>query len=196
MGGGIDADQRRIDAEVIRRRIAPTLACVIIIVRGATALALLDEAASTVVIAVATLFHATDSIVEVGRDKHIYHVVALAQNVVGTSSHEHARTIACGLQNRIALKLEKAVVGKFASIDVPHRKRAASTGQQRAEKAFFLVVFFKEMLRKTTLAGCNRQQFLVVERTAEFLGQFLCNFAASRADLSSNRDNHIFLVDS
>ena len=63
-----------------------------------------------------------------------------------------------------------------------------------AEKAFTLVVLLEESLAETALPGGQIEQFTVVERAIETLGQLPGNHPAARTDLPADVDNDVLLI--
>ena len=66
--------------------------------------------------------------------------------------------------------------------------------EQRAEKAFLLVVLLEELLAEAALLGCKVEQFLVVEVAPEVLGQLLGDDESAAAKLAPYVDYYLFVV--
>ena len=110
--GSVNAEDRRVDAKIIRGGHAPSLVRIIVIVSGPRLVVfshqlfgLLDRDA-----------HPLDDLLDAGlngaADEHAQAGGIVAQDIVGTTANEHARALVGYVAYRIALDLEERVVGE------------------------------------------------------------------------------------
>ena len=73
-----------VDAEVVALAVAPLLACIVIVVRGALLLVAFDKLAGGGSVDVLSLAHCLDAVVDVGGDENIDHILVITQHIVGS----------------------------------------------------------------------------------------------------------------
>ena len=88
-----------------------------------------------------------DSVGHVGRDKDIHGVGIVAQDIVGTSSYEHARILFGRLADGVALKFEKRFVTELVGVWV-------ATTEDGAKE-------LKSILRKPLCSSLRSKNFLL-----------------------------------
>ena len=94
-----------VNAEVVAFAVAPLLACIVIVVRGALLLMAFDKLAGAGSVDVFSLAHSLDAVVDVGGDEDVDHVLVITQHIVGGSAHEYAVALVGSLLDGIALEL-------------------------------------------------------------------------------------------
>ena len=104
VGGGLQAQLAGVYTEVVALAVSPALAGIVIVIRGATALALADILLSLFGAQVAPPGYLGHTAVHAGCDKHVDHVGHVAQHVVGRASHEYTATLGSRLADGIALE--------------------------------------------------------------------------------------------
>ena len=93
-----------VDAEVVAFAVAPFLACIVIVVRGALLLMAFDKLAGAGSVDVFSLAHSLDAVVDVGGDEDVDYVLVITQHIVGGSAHEHAVALIGSLLDGVALE--------------------------------------------------------------------------------------------
>ena len=77
-----------VDAEVVAFAVAPLLACIVIVVRGALLLVAFDKLAGGGSVDVLSLAHCLDAVVDIGGDEDVDRVLVITQHIVGGSAHK------------------------------------------------------------------------------------------------------------
>lgn len=108
--GTLKSEERRIDAQVVRRAVAPTLASIVIVVRRACVLTAFYQLARFVGRSFKAVAHVLDAFVDVGSHEYRNHVPMLAQHVVGTTAHKYARRLGSSLAYGVALQTEQILL--------------------------------------------------------------------------------------
>ena len=84
---------------------APLLACIVIVVRGALLLVGFDKLAGAGSVDVLSLAYCLDAVVYVGGDEDVDHVLVITQHIIGSSAHKHAVALIGSLSDGVALEL-------------------------------------------------------------------------------------------
>lgn len=190
----LNAQQTRIDAQVVALRMSPLLACIVIVIRCPVVFLMSDVFACSGSVPTMPLAHTLNALVHVGRDENVDRVLVVAQHIVGSSSHEHTVPLVGSLAYRVALEEIEILLGEIVLIEIVIAQQRHVDMEQRFQEALLLIILFKELLTEPALLGRKIQQLLVVEGTFELVGQLLGNDSPTRSDLAADVNNHFGFI--
>ena len=122
-----------------------------------------------------------DSVGHVGRDKDIHGVGIVAQDIVGTSSYEHARILFGRLADGVALKFEKRFVTELVGVWVATTEDGGKRAEKYFEEAFMLIIAFEELFIEAAFFCSQVQKFLVIKLDVEIFRNAVPDDASAAA---------------
>ena len=147
-----------VDAEVVAFAVAPLLACIVIVVRGALLLMAFDKLAGGGSVDVLSLAHCLDAVVDIGGDEDVDYVLVITQHIVGGSAHKHAVALIGCLSDGVALELIQTFLREVVVIEIVIAQEGQMGMEERLEESLLLIVLLEEFLRESTLLGGKIQQ--------------------------------------
>ena len=181
-----------VDAEVVAFAVAPLLACIVIVVRGALFLVGFDKLAGAGSVDVLSLADSLDAVVDIGGDEDVDHVLVITQHIVGSSAHKHAVALIGSLSDGVALELVQTFLREVVVIEGVVAQEGQMCVEERLEESLLLIVLLEEFLRKTALLGSKVQQFPVVAFATEILSQLLGDDMAAASYLATHVYDNLF----
>ena len=135
-----------VNAEVVAFAVAPLLACIVIVVRGALLLMAFDKLAGAGSVDVFSLAHSLDAVVDVGGDEDVDYVLVITQHIVGGSAHEHAVALVGSLSDGVALELVQTFLREVVVIEIAVAQEGQMGMEERLEESLLLIVLLEEFL--------------------------------------------------
>ena len=120
-------------------------------------------------------------------DKKTKTIRIIPQDIIGTTSHQHARLLRCQLTDCVTLEFKQSVVGKNVIIRSEHSHIGISHSKsirQSARSTF--VRLFEELFAQSAFLGGHRHQLLIIITDAQCLSQFFPYFTTTTAKLPAN----------
>ena len=135
-----------VNAEVVAFAVAPFLACIVIVVRGALLLMAFDELAGAGSVDVLSLAHCLDAVVDIGGDEDVDHVLVITQHIVSGSAHENAVALIGSLSDGVALELVQTFLREVVVIEIAVAQEGQMGMEERLEESLLLIVLLEEFL--------------------------------------------------
>jgi len=171
---------------------SPGVGTVVVVVGGALVVGLVHEGAGLLFGEVGmALADATDAVGFVGGDEDVDDVWLVAQDIVGTTAYEDARTLLGEVADGIALNLEQGFVAQLVAIEAGVHEGHVDV-EEFGEQACLFVLVLKHFFAEATLLGGHVDEGTVVDGDVEFLGQQLADELATASELATYVDEVSF----
>ena len=190
----VDAELRAVQAEVIDRRAAPLLVRVVVIIRGALLIHLLDEVFGLLnALDLIDVLDLVDAEIHVRVHEHVQDVLMVLQRLVSAAAHDHAGLLLGQVFDRVELGEEDLLLERDIDETRLRITRGKDVGYHAAEDAAhgLLVMFLEDVLGNVILRGRQLDDLLIIALDTEFLRDRPSDVTAAASELSADGNYEI-----
>lgn len=184
----VDAEYRRIDAEVVIVGTSPCAGRVEVVVTCALCVPILDSPQRSLPVNLLGFHDASRAVVGGCRDEDADHARVFAEDVVRHAADEDSRAFACHLFDDAALQGEQVFLGQLVGVEVAAAEEGLHCPEERVQESLALIVPLEDSASQAALFGCYREDFLIVVRDSQLFGQDVADLSAAAAQLAPDAD--------